>query len=86
MPLQLRMYITDFLNSIEIINHTESISNNIKENSESVEKVKTEEKENLRDQKKKLSDLLDEYIRPVVEGDGASITLHSFKDGVVSVI
>ena len=53
--LQLRTYITDFLNSIEIINHTESITTNIKENSESVKEVKTEEeKKNLRDQKKKL--------------------------------
>ena len=39
----------------------------------------------MRDQKE-ISDLLDEYIRPAVEGDGGSITLHSFKDGVVSVI
>ena len=29
--------------------------------------------------------MLDEYIRPAVEGDGGSITLHSFKDGIVSV-
>ena len=32
-----------FSKFIEIINHTESISNNVKENSESVEEVKTEE-------------------------------------------
>ena len=83
--LQLRMYITDFLNSIEIINHTESISTNVKENSESVEEVKTEEKREYEGSEKEISDLLDEYIRPAVEGDGGSITLHSFKDGIVSV-
>ena len=83
--LQLRMYITDFLNSIEIINHTESISTNVKENSESVEEVKTEEEKEYEGSEKEISDLLDEYIRPAVEGDGGSITLHSFKDGIVSV-
>ena len=83
--LQLRMYITDFLNSIEIINHTESISTNVKENSESVEEVKTEEEREYEGSEKEISDLLDEYIRPAVEGDGGSITLHSFKDGIVSV-
>ena len=83
--LQLRMYITDFLNSIEIINHTESISTNVKENSESIEEVKTEVKREFEGSEKEISDLLDEYIRPAVEGDGGSITLHSFKDGIVSV-
>ena len=83
--LQLRMYITDFLNSIEIINHTESISTNVKENSESIDEVKTEVKREFEGSEKEISDLLDEYIRPAVEGDGGSITLHSFKDGIVSV-
>ena len=83
--LQLRMYITDFLNSIEIINHTESISTNVKENSESIEEVKTEVKREFEGSEKEIVDLLDEYIRPAVEGDGGSITLHSFKDGIVSV-
>ena len=83
--LQLRTYITDFLNSIEIINHTESITTNVKENSESVKEVKIEEKKEFEGSEKEISDLLDEYIRPAVEGDGGSITLHSFKDGIVSV-
>ena len=83
--LQLRMYITDFLNSIEIINHTESISTVVKENSESIEEVKTEEEREFEGSEKEISDLLDEYIRPAVESDGGSITLHSFKDGIVSV-
>lgn len=83
--LQLRIYITDFLNSIEIINHTESISVDIKENSESVKEAKTEDKREFEGTEKEIADLLDEYIRPAVEGDGGSITLHSFKDGIVSV-
>lgn len=83
--LQLRTYITDFLNSIEIINHTESITSNIKENSEPIKNQKKEEKKEFEGSEKEIANLLDEYIRPAVEGDGGSITLHSFTDGVVSV-
>ncbi|MAR40277.1 MAG: NifU family protein [Flavobacteriales bacterium] len=83
--LQLRMYITDFLNSIEIINHTEYISTDIKEKSESVKEVIIEEKREFEGSEKEIAELLDEYIRPAVEGDGGAITLHSFVDGIVSV-
>ena len=85
--LQLRIYIADYLNSIEIINHTESISiTKIEESeSESTSERKTEDKREFEGTEKEIADLLDEYIRPAVEGDGGSITLHSFKDGIVSV-
>ena len=84
--LQLRTYIMDFLNSIEIINHTESITTSVKVNSESLKEVKIEEeKKEFEGSEKEIADLLDEYIRPAVEGDGGSITLHSFIDGIVSV-
>ena len=83
--LQLRIYIADYLNSIEIINHTESISITKIEESESTPERKIEEKREYEGTEKEIADLLDEYIRPAVEGDGGSITLHSFKDGIVSV-
>ena len=83
--LQLRIYIADYLNSIEIINHTESISITKIEESESTSERKTEDKIEFEGTEKEIADLLDEYIRPAVEGDGGSITLHSFKDGIVSV-
>jgi len=35
---------------------------------------------------KKIKDILDEYIRPAVEGDGGAITFHSYVDGVVKVL
>jgi NFU1 iron-sulfur cluster scaffold homolog, mitochondrial len=35
---------------------------------------------------KKIMELLDEYIRPAVEGDGGAIHFRSFKNGVVSVV
>ena len=34
----------------------------------------------------KIAQILDEYIRPAVEGDGGAITFKSFKNGVVTVI
>ena len=83
--LQLRIYIVDYLNSIEIINHTESISITKIEESEDTSERKTEDKKEFEGTEKEIADLLDEYIRPAVEGDGGSITLHSFKDGIVSV-
>lgn len=83
--LQLRIYIADYLNSIEIINHTESISITKIKESESIPERKKEEKREFEGTEKDIADLLDEYIRPAVEGDGGSITLHSFKDGIVSV-
>lgn len=83
--LQLRIYIADYLNSIEIINHTESISITKNKESESTPERKKEEKREFEGTEKDIVDLLDEYIRPAVEGDGGSIKLHSFKDGIVSV-
>lgn len=34
---------------------------------------------------KKVTDLLDNYVRPAVEQDGGNITFKSYKDGVVTV-
>ena len=81
--LQVRIYITDFLNSIDIMNHTENIDQaevEVKE-TESAEIIK---REFLGDEKE-IAEILDEYIRPAVESDGGAITLHSFTDGIVTV-
>jgi Fe-S cluster biogenesis protein NfuA len=81
--LQVRIYITDFLNSLDIMNHTENIDQTeveVKE-TESAEIIK---REFLGDEKE-IAEILDEYIRPAVESDGGAITLHSFTDGIVTV-
>lgn len=39
--------------------------------------------DNLED---KIKVVLDEYVRPAVEGDGGAISFHSFNDGVVKVL
>ena len=82
--LQLRLYISDYLNSIEIMNHTDNIQS---EPSEKIQKdsKETNEKREFNGDEREIADILDEYIRPAVESDGGAITLHSYKDGVVSV-
>ena len=79
--MQLRVYITDYLNSIDIINHTEKIESKALE--EKQNNLKEIEKKQFIGYEKKIADILDEYIRPAVESDGGSITLRSFKDGIV---
>ena len=75
--LQLRIYITDFLNSIEVMNHTENIDQIEVEVKES-ENKRIIKKEFLGDERK-IADLLDEYIRPAVE----SITLKQGIEGLL---
>jgi len=35
---------------------------------------------------KKIKGILDEYVKPAVEGDGGAISFHSYTDGVVKVL
>jgi len=35
---------------------------------------------------KKIVELLDEYVRPAVEGDGGAIHFRSYENGIVSVV
>ena len=77
--MQLRIFITDFLNKEGIV---------IKEmkTAKEVEKKIEQETLNFSDMEQKIADILDEYIRPAVESDGGFISLKSFEDGVVSVV
>ena len=77
--MQLRIFITDFLNKegVEI----EEVKT-IKE----VEKKIEQEMLNFSDMEQKIANILDEYIRPAVESDGGFISLKSFENGVVSVV
>ena len=79
--MQLRIYISDFLNSIDVMNHTENISANIEVDEK---KVTNDQREFIGDERE-IAEILDEYIRPAVESDGGAITLHSYKDGIVTV-
>ena len=80
--MQLRVFITNFLNKegkegLEIIEEKM-----IKEAEQKIEKQVV----NFSEMEKKIAAILEEYIRPAVESDGGFISLKSFKDGVVSVV
>ena len=77
--MQLRVFITDFLNKegLEIIEEKM-----VKEAEQKIEKQVV----NFSEMEKKIAAILEEYILPAVESDGGSISLNSFKDGVVSVV
>ena len=77
--MQLRVFITDFLNKegLEIIEEKM-----VKEAEQKREKKVV----NFSEMEKKIAAILEEYIRPAVESDGGFISLKSFKDGVVSVV
>ena len=82
--MQLRNFITDFLNEEGLKNYTENITEE--------EIIKTEiqaennsEKIVFTDKEKAIIDLLNEYIKPAVEADGGAITFNSYIGDVVTV-
>ena len=82
--MQLRNFITDFLNEEGLKNYTENITEE--------EIIKTEikaekniEKIEFTDKEKAIIDLLNEYIKPAVEADGGAITFNSYVGDVVTV-
>ena len=86
--IELRNFITTTLNEDDIQNYTENIS--IKEFSTKKSTGSNKEKntQNIKrtDSENEIIQLLNDYIRPAVEGDGGAIEFDSFNDGVVKVI
>ena len=85
--LELRNFITKTLNEDDIQNYTENI--------EIEKEKKISEKKDINPEKKNviyseieqdIIGLLDEYIKPAVEGDGGAIEFDSFSNGIVKVI
>ena len=82
--MQLRNFITDFLNEEGLKNYTENITK--EEIIKSEIKVETNtEKIEFTDKEKAIIDLLNEYIKPAVEADGGAITFNSYVGDVVTV-
>ena len=79
--MQLRVFISDHLNSNEVQNYTEhiDISNN-NDNKINEVKIKT-----FTEKEKEIEDILNEYIKPAVEADGGAITLNYYKKNIVCV-
>jgi Fe-S cluster biogenesis protein NfuA len=85
--LELRNFITKVLNEDDIQNYTENIEIE-KENKTSNKEEVISEKKNVTytEIEQDIIGLLNEYIRPAVEGDGGAIEFDSFSDGIVKVI
>lgn len=89
--LELRNFITTVLNEDEIQNYTENIKiekkDTIKsEEVESLKKIQVSGNEPKTDLEKNIVGLLNEYIRPAVEGDGGAIEFDSYDKGTVKVV
>lgn len=84
--LELRMFITDYLNKGGIIIE-ELPSAVVAEDSSFKNKqtVFTEHAAPSNDVENKIVEILEQYIRPAVEQDGGLIVFKSFKDGIVTV-
>ena len=87
--LELRDFISEYLNSEGAVVIREEFLNTSDENSTDTENstiTNTSSNKEYTDFEKKIAEILDEYIKPAVESDGGAIELDSFEDGVVKVI
>jgi len=82
--MQLRNFITDFLNEEGLKNYTENITEEEIIKTE-VKAERSTEKIEFTDKEKAIIDLLNEYIKPAVEADGGAITFNSYIGDVVTV-
>ena len=81
--MQLRVFISEHLNSNGIKNYTENISNVISD--KKIDQIDTSIEINYSKEEKEIKSILDQYIKPAVESDGGAITLNYYKDNVVCV-
>ena len=82
--MQLRIFIVDHLNSNDVKNYTDHLKS---ENSVETKNPESKEKtvREFNDDEKEVEVILDQYIKPAVEGDGGAITLNYYKDNIVCV-
>ncbi len=79
--MQLRVFISDHLNSNEVKNYTENVDVSIN-NENKINEVKIKK---FTENEKEIEDILNEYIKPAVEADGGAITLNYYKKNIVCV-
>ena len=77
--MQIRSFISDFLNENGIDIDEKEIEKEVKK--ESIVEEKT-----FSDLETKVADVLEEYIQPAVESDGGFISLRAVENGIVSVV
>jgi len=80
--MELRIMITQFLNEGNLVLEQTGESVGDLSNEKSEDTTKTKELSGI---DLKISDILDEFIRPAVEQDGGAINFHSFDKGTVTV-
>lgn len=85
--MELREFIKEFLNTdgMEVISK-QALEQDDQKAEEIKEGEKAESTKEFTDFEKRISAILDEYIKPAVESDGGAIVLDSYEDGVVKVI
>ncbi len=83
--IELRNFITTILNEDDIQNYTENVIIEEKIKKDTVKK-NDNVYVNRSDEEIEIIKILDDYIRPAVEGDGGAIDFDSFNDGIVKVI
>jgi NFU1 iron-sulfur cluster scaffold homolog, mitochondrial len=86
--MELREFIKEYLNSAgmevikaEFLNIEEKVEEDVVEEKNQVKSAKE-----FTDFEQRISEILEEYIKPAVESDGGAIELDSFEDGVVKVV
>ena len=83
--IEIRNFITTLLNEDDIQNYTENII--VKEKEEVKLSPKNKQANTkLSHEENEIIQILDEYIRPAVEGDGGAIEFDSFSEGIVKVV
>ena len=83
--IEIRNFITTLLNEDDIQNYTENII--VKEKEEVKLSPKNKKANTIRSHEEyEIIQILDEYIRPAVEGDGGAIEFDSFSEGIVKVV
>ena len=81
---QLRDFLGDFLNNDGVVVKVSAMEmENVEEKKSTISTPKRDDLEGI---DAKISDILDEYIRPAVESDGGAIHFHSYDEGKVSVV
>ena len=83
--IEIRNFITTLLNEDDIQNYTENI---IVKEKEEVKLSPNNKQANTKrsHEENEIIQILDEYIRPAVEGDGGAIEFDSFSEGIVKVV
>jgi len=82
MAIQLRAFITDFLNEHGIPDHTD----NTNKKTEKLTDQCSNKTLDLSEDEEEIVSVLNQYIKPAIEADGGAIILDSFRNGVVKVI